>query len=166
MDEGGKTTRSDIWGGVGWVTFGSVILVEALRMDRFTSMGATVYTMPGFVPGMIGVVVMVLGLVLALRGWHRLKTSSSSPESVEPAEPIINGRIGFTILLTLVYAGGLIGRVPFWLGTALFVGTFTWLFAPPEQSVQRRLTHCALAGGLTSAVVSIVFQEIFLVRLP
>ena len=58
MDEGGKTTRSDIWGGVGWVTFGSVILVEALRMDRFTSMGATVYTMPGFVPGMIGVVVM------------------------------------------------------------------------------------------------------------
>ena len=152
MDEGGKTTRSDIWGGVGWVTFGSVILVEALRMDRFTSMGATVYTMPG--------------LVLALRGWRRLKTSSSSPESVEPAEPIINGRIGFTILLTLVYAGGLIGRVPFWLGTALFVGTFTWLFAPPEHSVQRRLTHCVLAGGLTSAVVSIVFQEIFLVRLP
>lgn len=66
----------------------------------------------------------------------------------------------------MVYAGGLIGRVPFWLGTALFVGTFTWLFAPPEQSVQRRLTSCALAGGLTSAVVSIVFQEIFLVRLP
>ena len=138
MDEGGKTTRSDIWGGVAWVTFGSVILVEALRMDRFTSMGATVYTMPGFVPGMIGVVVMVLGLVLALRGWRRLKTSSSSLESVAPAAPIINGRIGFTILLTLVYAGGLIGRVPFWLGTALFVGTFTWLFAPPEHSVQRR----------------------------
>ncbi len=166
MDEGGKTTRSDIWGGVGWVTFGSVILVEALRMDRFTSMGATVYTMPGFVPGMIGVVVMLLGLVLALRGWRRLKTSSSSLESVAPAAPIINGRIGFTILLTLVYAGGLIGRMPFWLGTALFVGTFTWLFAPPEHSVQRRLTHCVLAGGLTSAVVSIVFQEIFLVRLP
>jgi len=102
MDEGGKTTRSDIWGGVGWVTFGSVILVEALRMDRFTSMGATVYTMPGFVPGMIGVVVMMLGLVLALRGWRRLKTSSSSLESVAPAAPIINGRIGFTILLTLV----------------------------------------------------------------
>jgi hypothetical protein len=163
MDEGGKTTRSDIWGGVGWMSFGLVILVEALRMDRFTSMGATIYTMPGFVPGMIGVVVMVLGLVLALRGWRRLKTSSAPLES---AEPIINGRIGLTILLTLVYAGGLIGRVPFWLGTALFVGTFTWLFAPPEQSVQRRLTHCVLAGGLTSAVVSIVFQEIFLVRLP
>ena len=63
MNEGGKTTRSDIWGGVGWVLFGLVILAESLRMDRFTSMGATIYTMPGFVPGMIGVVVMVLGLV-------------------------------------------------------------------------------------------------------
>ena len=64
MNEGGKTTRSDIWGGVGWVLFGLLILAESLRMDRFTSMGATVYTMPGFVPGMIGVVVMVLGSVL------------------------------------------------------------------------------------------------------
>jgi Tripartite tricarboxylate transporter TctB family len=163
MDEGGKTTRSDIWGGVGWVTFGLVILVEALRMDRFTSMGATVYTMPGFVPGMIGVAVMVLGLVLVLRGWRRLKAASSPDGSTEP---ILNGRIAITILLTLVYAGGLIGRVPFWLATALFVGAFTWLFAPTDQSVQRRLTGCILAGVLTSAVVSIVFQEIFLVRLP
>jgi len=166
MDEGGKTTRSDIWGGVGWVAFGLVILVEALRMDRFTSMGATVYTMPGFVPGMIGVAVMVLGLILSLRSWRRLKALSAFTEPVDPAEPIINGRIGFTILLTLVYAGGLIGRIPFWLATALFVGAFTWLFAPAEQSMQRRLTHCVLAGVLTSAVVSVVFQEIFLVRLP
>jgi Tripartite tricarboxylate transporter TctB family len=163
MDEGGKTTRSDIWGGVGWVSFGLVILVEALRMDRFTSMGATVYTMPGFVPGMIGVVVMVLGLVLMLRGWRRLKVASSPDGSTEP---ILNGRIAITILLTLVYAGGLIGRVPFWLATALFVGAFTWLFAPTDQSVQRRLIGCILAGMLTSAVVSIMFQEIFLVRLP
>jgi len=166
MDEGGKTTRSDIRGGVGWVAFGLVILVEALRMDRFTSMGATVYTMPGFVPGMIGVVIMALGLILALRSWRRLKTLSSPAEFGDLAQPVINGRIGFTILLTLVYAGGLIGRIPFWLATAVFVGAFTWLFAPPEQSVQRRLTHCVLAGVLTSAVVSVVFQEIFLVRLP
>jgi Tripartite tricarboxylate transporter TctB family len=163
MDEGGKTTRSDIWGGVGWVSFGLVILVEALRMDRFTSMGATIYTMPGFVPGMIGVVVMVLGTVLTLRGWRRLK-DATSPDG--PPEPILNGRIAITILLTLVYAGGLIGRVPFWLATALFVGAFTWLFAPTDQAVQRRLIGCILAGVLTSAVVSIVFQEVFLVRLP
>lgn len=166
MDEGGKTTRSDIWGGVGWVAFGLVILVEALRMDRFANMGATVYTMPGFVPGMIGVVIMVLGLILALRSWGRLKTALPPTEPRDPVEPIINGRIGFTILLTLVYAGGLIGRIPFWLATALFVSAFTWLFAPPDQSVQRRLVHCVLAGVLTSAVVSIVFQEVFLVRLP
>ena len=55
-----------MWGGVGWLTFGSVMPVEALRMDRFTRMGATVYTMPGFVHGMIGVVAMLLDYLVTL----------------------------------------------------------------------------------------------------
>ena len=54
MSEGGKTARSDLLGGAGWMGFGLLIVTQALRMDRFTSMGATLYTMPGFVPGIIG----------------------------------------------------------------------------------------------------------------
>ncbi|MBA4267503.1 MAG: hypothetical protein C0453_20715, partial [Comamonadaceae bacterium] len=70
MSEGGKSARSDLWGGAGWTGFGLLILAETLRMDRFTSMGAQLYTMPGFVPGMLGGVIVLLGLVLMLRGWR------------------------------------------------------------------------------------------------
>ena len=66
MTEGGKTARSDLWGGAGWVLFGLLIVAGSLRMDRFEAMGAQLYTMPGFVPGMLGGVLLLLGIVLML----------------------------------------------------------------------------------------------------
>ena len=125
MTEGGTTARSDLWGGAGWAGFGLLIVAASVRMERFESMGAQLYTMPGFVPGMLGGVLLLLGAVLMLRGWRR-----SLRETVaEPATPLINRRIAITLALTLVYAGLLIGRAPFWLATALFVAVFVASFA-------------------------------------
>lgn len=162
MTEGGTSARSDLWGGAGWAGFGLLIVAASLRMERFESMGAQLYTMPGFVPGMLGGVLMLLGAVLMLRGWRR----SLRDTVAEPTEGLINRRIAITLVLTLVYAGLLIGRVPFWLATALFVAVFVASFAPEDQAPQRRLVVSVLAGVLTSAVVTFVFQQIFLVRLP
>lgn len=161
MSEGGKTARSDLWGGAGWMVFGLAIVVGAVRMDRFESMGAQLYTMPGFVPGMIGGLVALLGLVLMARGWAR-----RAQEAAEPGEPLLNRRILITLSLTLVYAGLLIGRAPFWLVTALFVAAFVGVFAPADMPQARRAIVALLAGVLTSAVVTLVFQYVFLVRLP
>lgn len=162
MTEGGKTARSDLWGGAGWVGLGLLIVLGSLRMERFESMGAQLYTMPGFVPGMIGGLVAVLGLVLMLRGWLR-----RAPEAERvPAEPLLNRRIVLTMVLSLLYAGLLIGRAPFWLVTALFVAAFVATFAPPEQAPARRLIVAVVAGVLTSAVVTLLFERVFLVRLP
>lgn len=164
MSEGGKTARSDLWGGAGWVVFGVVIVIGSVRMERFESMGAQLYTMPGFVPGMIGGVVTLLGLVLMLRGWAR--RAQEIPADAEPAEPLLNRRIVISMALSLVYAGLLIGRTPFWLVTALFVAAFVAVFAPTDTPPVRRAVVALLAGVLTSAVVTLVFQNIFLVRLP
>lgn len=167
MSEGGKTARSDLLGGAGWMGFGLLIVTEAWRMDRFTSMGATLYTMPGFVPGIIGSVIALLGAVLMLRGWRRSKADGAQPEPDATAtEPIVNRRIAMTLALSLVYAGALLGRAPFWLVTALFVAAFTWLFAPDGQPAARRAAAALAAGVVTSAVVTVVFQYVFLVRLP
>lgn len=164
MTEGVNTARSDLLGGAGWAGFGLLIVVEALRMDRFTAMGAELYTMPGFVPGMIGGVLMLLGVILMLRGWRRRNTPQPRPDG--PAETLFNRRVAVTLLLTLVYAVGLIGRLPFWLATALFVAAFVGYFAPAERPLPRRLMTAALAGALTALVVTLVFQYVFLVRLP
>lgn len=162
MTEGGTTARSDLWGGAGWAGFGLLIVAASWRMERFESMGAQLYTMPGFVPGMLGGVVLLLGLVLMLRGWRR----SLRAVAAEPAERLINRRIAITLVLSLVYAGLLIGRAPFWLVTGLFVAAFVAAFAPEDQAPRRRLLVAVATGVLTSAVVTFVFQHIFLVRLP
>ena len=170
MSEGGKTARSDLIGGAGWMGFGLLIVTEALRMDRFTAMGATLYTMPGFVPGMIGSMVTLLGAVLMLRGWRRkaAEARQAPPAATmgDTPEPIVNRRVAVTLALSLVYAGALLGRAPFWLVTALFVAAFTWVFAPDDMPPARRAIAAAIAGVATSVVVTVVFQYIFLVRLP
>lgn len=162
MSEGVDSARSDLLGGAGWAGFGLLIVAESLRMDRFTSMGAVLYTMPGFVPGMIGCVIVFLGAMLMLRGWRRSKAGQHG----EAGGPVLNQRIALTLVFTLLYAAGLIGRLPFWLATALFVAAFTWVFAPPEYTRIKQAGSAALAGVLTSAVVTLVFQYVFLVRLP
>ncbi|WP_066270124.1 tripartite tricarboxylate transporter TctB family protein [Hydrogenophaga palleronii] len=166
MSEGGKTARSDIVGGAGWVVFGLAIVIGSVRMDRYESMGAELYTMPGFVPGMIGGLVALLGVVLMLRGWARRGNEAGAATELEPATPLLNRRIVITMLLALAYAGLLIGRAPFWLVTALFVATFVAVFAPSGSKPLRRATVAVLAGVLTSAVVTLVFEQVFLVRLP
>lgn len=151
--------RSDLAGGAGWMVFGLVILVAAWRMDRFEAMGATAYTAPGLVPGLFGVALLLLGAALAWRGWRARSASA------EPGEPLLNRRIALTLLLTLGYAVGMVGRLPFTLGTALFVGVFCALFTD-TGSLPRRLGVATAAGVLTAVVIVFVFERIFLVRLP
>ncbi len=162
MPESSRASRSDAWGGAGWVGLGLLIVVASWRMERFESMGAQLYTMPGFVPGMLGGVIMLLGVALMLRAWHRGRQPMDTGLSV----PLVNARIAITLALTLFYAGVLVGRVPFWLATAVFVAAFVAVVAPKILTAARRWWVSLLAGGLTAAVVTGVFQHIFLVRLP
>jgi putative tricarboxylic transport membrane protein len=74
------------------------------------------------------------------------------------------------LVLTLGYAAGLVGWLPFWLATALFVGGFValfeWRMAQNRSERVRRIGFAVLYGALIAAVVTFVFQEFFLVRLP
>ncbi|MBP7566604.1 MAG: tripartite tricarboxylate transporter TctB family protein [Burkholderiaceae bacterium] len=170
MSDGGKTARSDLVGGAGWIVFGLLILGESLRMDRFAQMGSTLYTMPGFMPGLIGATLIVLGLALCLRGWHRRRLAQTAAAARagadEPAPPLLNGRVLATLALTLIYAVGLIGRVHFVLATTLFASAFVWTFTPPEVSPVRRAVGAVVAGLLTALAVFFIFEDVFLVRLP
>jgi hypothetical protein len=161
---GGLSPRSDLWGGAAWAAFGLLIVAESLRMDRFTSMGGTLYTMPGLVPGIFGSLLIFLGLALVWRGW--LRRAEPHRATTGPANRMLNRRVVTMLAITLVYSIGLVGRVPFTLATCAFVAVFTWLFTPSEASTPRRLIAAVLSGLLTTAAIVLVFEQIFLVRLP
>lgn len=166
MTHGGSTARSDLVGGACWVAFGLAIVIEALRMDRFTAMGATLYTMPGLVPGLFGSVLVVLGLVLAWRGWRRRAGEPARHAGDAAAPPLLNRRVLIMLGLTLLYAAVLVGRVPFTVATCLFVAAFTLVFTPAEAGTARRVIVAAVSAVATTAVIVLVFEQVFLVRLP
>jgi hypothetical protein len=73
--------------------------------------------------------------------------------------------------LCIVFAAGLVGHgPPFWLGAALFLFAHIVIFEYPERRARGEikkglLTAAAVAVG-ASFVVTMIFQELFLVRLP
>jgi len=164
MSDAGKSARSDLLGGAGWIAFGLLVGAESLRMERFTQMGATLYTMPGFIPGLISATLVLLGALLCLRGWRRRAAGPAAADDA-PAR-LLNARVVATLALTLTYAVGLIGRAHFVLVTTLFVTTFVWLFTPPQTAPARRAIVALTAGLGTALAVFFLFEDVFLVRLP
>ena len=65
------------------------------------------------------------------------------------------------IALCLGFAAGMVGRgLPFWLAAWIFITVMIC-------TLQRRLAWQALViGGAASVAISLVFQELFLIRLP
>jgi putative tricarboxylic transport membrane protein len=167
----GTMAKADFVTGLIFVALGLAVVVECLRMPRFEELNVNPYTVPGLVPGVLGAIILVLGAVLSVRaaragGWHLIRPTAAAPRSADPGVR----RVLLAIALCLLYAGGLIGRLPFWLASFLFVAGFVILFEWPLATDRadrvRRVAWAVLLAVAISAATSFVFQEIFLVRLP
>jgi len=145
--------KSDTIQGLAWIATGGAIVYASWTMDRLERHGAALYTAPGLVPGLLGLVLLVLGVVLALR--NRRAAASGAP--------VRWGNTPLVLALCLGYAVGLVGRMPFWLATFLFVTAFIALF---EYPARHRMALAPLYGAATSLIVTYLFEIVFLVRLP
>jgi hypothetical protein len=166
------TPRSDFVGGVGWMALGAAVLVASVTMDRLQSQNINPYTIPGLLPGLLGIGMLLLGGILALRSWRRgAITQARAPITALQRET--RKRVWTVIALCTAYSVPLIGHgLPFWAASAIFVtAAILSLQRMNTDAEERRLTPRlwtkAIVIGLTSAVVTqLVFQELFLVRLP
>jgi len=153
-------TRFDLGFSVLLVALGVAVVVESWRMPRLENLAVEPYSAPGLVPGMLGLVLSVLGLALLLRSIKR----ALAAEPGAATEPLDFKRFLLAAAITLSYAAGLVGRVPFWLSTFLFVTVFIIVFE--RGHFARTVFTACLQGAITSAVVTLVFRYLFLVRLP
>jgi hypothetical protein len=158
--------RADFITGIAITLLALAVIVLSLEMPRFEDRNVNPYTVPGLVPGALGVILALLSVVLTVRaarggGWRMAAFSG-------PIDPVSARRVGLTLVLTLVYAAVLVGQVPFWLATFLFVLAFVLVFewARGPAGRLRRALMAALYAAALAAAVSYVFQELFLVRLP
>lgn len=170
----------------GVILFGSYVVFESLRMPRYEHLQANPYSVPGLVPGVIGAIVIVLGIVMVLReivNARRKEEISSGglvdvqevevPASIPLGEqPWMSGnvRLFITAVLALTYALGMVGRMDFALATGIFVFLFITIFEYRPDMSKKRVVRMILVALLQAVLVGVavvfVFERIFLVRLP
>lgn len=164
--------RADFVAAFAWIAFGLAIVGGSLAMDRLERFGAKVYMAPGLVPGILGALIALLGLVLLARSLRRGAAASLAQPWIAPAGSSATfARAGIAIALTLAYTLVLVGRgLPFWLATAAFVFVFLLVFDLPARRARGRamrgLALAAIVAVATSAAVTLLFERVFLVRMP
>ena len=172
QDDTRASPRADLRDGLAWVLLGGAVLVGSVTMDRLERQDVNPYTVPGLLPGLLGIAMIVLGGILALRSWQRGALQEVAlPVTADQREQ--RRRIWIVISLCLGYGVVLVGHgLPFWLASTIYVtGSILILQRLSHDPQARKLTLraivIALAIGLGAAVVThLVFQELFLVRLP
>jgi putative tricarboxylic transport membrane protein len=171
-DKPSAMTKADFITGVVLVASSALVISESWRMERFEDLNVNPYSVPGIVPGILGVIIMILGAVLVgrsvYRGGHRLGWTRDSVSRTARAPE--NVRLLIAVFLTVGYAGGLVGTLPYWLATFLFVFAFIVIFDwRPDLERRRQIRLGAVAfivAACTSGLVTWVFSDMFLVTLP
>ena len=159
--------RTDLISAAFWILFGGAIVVGSWRMDRLQYMNINPYTAPGLVPGILGAFIILFGLIMAVRAVR----AGALQGAAAGGEPIFNGRVALSAALCIAFAAGLVGHgPPFWLAAGIFVFLHIFLFEYPERRA-RNETAKGIAVALVVAVgasfaITMIFQELFLVRLP
>lgn len=165
-------TKADLVTGVVLIVFSLTVIEESWRMPRLAQMGVRPESAPGLVPGLLGVMLLILGCVLTVRsirrGGHRLGITREN--FVRTLLLPGNIRLIGTLVLCIGYAGVAVGRVPYWLATGAFVFLFIAIFEWRRDADRRaRVRSLAFAAGLSvivTVVVTWVFSNLFLVTLP
>jgi putative tricarboxylic transport membrane protein len=163
--------RADFYTALALIVFGITALAMAVQMPRVTEPRQSPYSAPGLLPAVLGAVIAALGLILLVRSLVRTKgqvgvSGSSFRHFFTEAGTI---RIMVTIALCLSYTA-LLGKVFFPLLAFLFVFVFVLCFEytlkESLRSQVRKILFAALLAACTSAGVTLIFQYLFLVRLP
>ncbi|MBE7417070.1 MAG: tripartite tricarboxylate transporter TctB family protein [Ideonella sp.] len=163
--------RSEFYGGCAWMVFGFAVLIGSITMDRLEAQHINPYTVPGLLPGLLGIAMIVLGAALAWRSWRAGALRPAPPLTTDQRDE--HRRIWVVAALCIGYGAVLIGHgLPFWLASATYVSASILIMRrmsrdPEQRRLTARAVVQALVIGVASAlIVQWVFQDLFLVRLP
>ena len=154
---------------VAWALLGGVIVIASWRLDRLENLGINAWSVPGLTPGVIGVLIVVLALVLGLQS--RGKPGNTAPEEEAGEAPPSMRRSVAAAALCVAFAGLSLGHgLPFVVEAAAFVFAFITLFSLPawraEGRLARGLATALVVAVASSAAIAWLFESVFLVRLP
>jgi putative tricarboxylic transport membrane protein len=168
-----KMVRKDFITSVVLIAFSLTVISMSYTMPRLERRGIDPFSAPGVVPGMIGVVLLCLALVLFTRSVRHGGYRIFGREGVSGNQRLMHGaapRVLLTLFVSTAYAIGCLGRFGYFTCTALYIFTFICLFefqsGKPFWGQKKMFLYSAIFAVVASLVITVVFQDLFLVDLP
>ena len=165
-------SRADFVMSIGLILFGAAVLVISIQMPRYEEIGVNPYSVPGIVPGLLGIIVGFLGIVLLIRsitrGGHALHITKATLAAFFKDEP--TRRLLLTLAVCLGYAFGVLNRIPYLASTILYLFVFVVVFeykrGVPLRAQGRMFLMALLLAGISGTATWATFRYLFLVNLP
>ena len=174
-DEQAASPRANLGDALVWLGLGGAILAGSLLMDRLEDQDVPPFAAPGLLPGLLGITLLLMGGVLLFRS---LRAGGLDHGPAGPPGGLLGGLLGpapgraaGVIGLCILFGAGLVGHgLPFWAAATVFVAA-SILFLRRGPGGEWRLGPApagfALAIGFGAGlVITLLFQQLFLVRLP
>ncbi len=154
------------------VAFSISVVVMSYTMPRLEHRNIDPFSAPGVVPGMIGMILLALSLILFVRsgrrGGYLLFTAGDGKN--EPTHRGGAKRVFLTLILSFFYAVGLLGRIDYTIATMGYIFAFIVIFEYRSDlgpAAQKKMLGVALLEAVIAAVsISLIFRKLFLVDLP
>ena len=160
--------KADFYTSVVLMAFGITVTVMAVKMPVIER---DPYSSPGVLPAVLGVIITGLSFFMLIRSLYRSKGHLGVPgNSVKSfLKEIATRKMIVTIVLCLLYVF-LLGKVQFSLLTFLYVFIFIVFFECdrkiPVVQQKKKLLIAGIVAVLSAVLITVVFQYLFLVRLP
>lgn len=161
--------RADLVIGVVLWLLGLAVVYGSWTMPRLEQRHIHPSTIPGLVPGLLGIGLVFCSAMLTLKA---LRTPAPGGWAgffgIFPT--LAGARVTALVVMVLIHTLGLVGRIPFWAAGALFIFSFIcvfelWLTSNPKP--WKSTLAWAVGIGLGAGIgIHYVFERIFLVRLP
>jgi hypothetical protein len=160
--------RADGVSGAIWFVIGAAIIVGSWNMDRLERQGVQWFAAPGLVPGILGVFIVAAAAIIVGRSFLRLARGDAGTRAPEAG---FLRRTALTLAVCLAFAVGLIGHgLPFGVAAAIYLFLHIFLLQFRERRANGEIVRGALVATAiavcVATAVTLVFQELFLVRLP
>ncbi len=154
--------------------FGLVVAVASWRIERLENLGINPWSIPGLLPGVVGLLIVLLAVALACQSRHpAVPEEAAPPAEAAPAAAAGRewGRTLAAAAMCVLFAGVSLGRgLPFVAEAATFIFLFTSVFSwsqwRAEARVLRSLATTLVTAIVASLLISWLFESVFLVRLP
>ncbi len=165
--------RADLGEGLGWAGLGLAILVLSLSMDRLAEQGVEPYAVPGLLPGLLGIGMMLFGGLLVWRGRGMVRLAAGGARTKQKSD-LRAGRLLVVLALCLTYSVALVGHgIPFWLASWVFVSASILVLqhgahqeAGRAPNWTREIALATFIGLCAGVFFTVLFQYFFLVHLP